>query len=124
MKKRILIIDDEKIIVKSLEKLLSKNGYEVIGTNTGLDAIMIFEEMDVDLVISDIKMPWTNGIDTIKELFHSLESKNKPVPPVIFITGYADKDLEEQAKELKPVAYIHKPFDTDQFITTIKDNLE
>src|SRR3990172_8230527 len=105
MKKKILVIDDEKIIVKSLEKLLGRDGFDVIGVSTGLDAIMVAEEMDIDLIVSDIKMPWTNGIDTIKELFDTLKSKNKDRPPVIFITGYADKELEKNAKELNPVAY-------------------
>lgn len=123
MKKKILVIDDEKIIVKSLEKLLGRNGFDVIGVSTGLDAIMVAEEMDIDLIVSDIKMPWTNGIDTIKELFDTLKSKNKDRPPVIFITGYADKELEKNAKELNPVAYMHKPFDNQSLVTTIKNAL-
>lgn len=124
MKKVILVVDDEKIIVKSLEKLLNKSGFEVIGVNNGLDVIMTFEEVDVDLVVSDIKMPWTNGIDTIKELFETLKSKNKLCPPVIFITGYADEELEAQAKELNPLAYVHKPFDNKNLIETIEKALK
>lgn len=123
MKKKILVLDDEKIIVKSLEKLLAKRGFEVVGVTAGLDAIMVFEEMDIDLVVSDIKMPWTNGIETIKELYDTLKLKNKDLPPVIFITGYADKELEEQAKELHPVAYILKPFDNQELINTIEKAL-
>lgn len=124
MKKRILVIDDEKIIIKSLEKLLGKSGFEAVIASTGLDAIMIAEEMDVDLIVTDIKMPWTNGIDTIRELFHTMELQNKSRPPVIFITGYADKELEEKAKELNPAAYMHKPFDNKELIETIKNALK
>jgi len=123
MKKTILVIDDEKMIIKSLEKLLGISGFEAVIASTGLDAIMIAEEMDIDLIVTDIKMPWTNGIETIKELFDTLDSKNKIRPPVIFITGYADKELEKQAKELNPVAYIHKPFDNQHLIETIKNSL-
>lgn len=99
------------------------NGFEAVIASTGLDAIMISEEMDIDLIVTDIKMPWTNGIETIKELFDTLDSKNKNRPPVIFITGYADKELEKQAGELNPAAYIHKPFDNQHLIETIKNAL-
>jgi CheY-like chemotaxis protein len=124
MKKKILVIDDERLIVKSLEKLLGRSGFDVVGVNTGLDAIMVAEETAIDLIVSDIKMPWSNGIDTIKELFDTLKSKNKNRPPVIFITGYADKKLEKQAKELNPVAYLHKPFDNQNLVKTIENTLK
>lgn len=124
MKKTILVVDDEKMIIKSLEKLLGKSGFEVVIANTGLDAIMIAEEMDIDLIVTDIKMPWTNGIDTIKELFHTMDLNDKSRPPVIFITGYADKELEEKAKELNPAAYIHKPFDNNELVETIQNALK
>ena len=123
MKKKILLIDDEDLIVISFHKLLTKSGYEVSVANTGMAALEIADDEEFDLVISDIRMPWINGIETIKELKQTLKSKQKKIPAIIFITGYADKDLEEDAKKLSPVAYLHKPIDIQELLKNVQNAL-
>lgn len=123
MKKKILLIDDEDLIIISFHKLLTKSGYEVSTANTGMVALEIAEDEEFDLVISDIRMPWVNGIETIKELKQNCESKQKKTPAIIFITGFADKDLEKSAKDFSPVAYMHKPIDIKELLTTVKTAL-
>lgn len=118
--KRILIIDDEEIIVRSLSKLLEKKGYEVYSTKSGADALILSEEEDFDLIISDIRMPGKNGVDLCRELQTNLAHTNKKKIPIIFITGFADESLEKQAQTLAPVAYIHKPFDVFEMLTIIE----
>lgn len=123
MKKRILLIDDEDLVIRSLGKLLTKSGYEVSVVSTGMDAVVMVEDNNFDLIISDIKMPWINGVETVKELNTAIESKQQPLPPVIFITGYADKECEEKAKELNPIAYMHKPIDIQELLSAVQKAL-
>lgn len=123
MKKKILLIDDEDLIGKSFHKLLTKNGYEVSVADTGMVALEIIDNEDFDLIISDIRMPWVNGIETIRAINKTLRSKQKKMPAVIFITGYADKELEEAAKEFSPAAYMHKPIDIKEFLGEVQKAL-
>lgn len=121
MAKKILVIDDEELIIRSLTKLLEKEGYSVLVAKNGADALAMSEEEDFDLIIADIRMPGINGVDTVESIFEALKQKQKKEIPVIFITGYADKDIEERAETLNPVAYIYKPFDIATLIGKVKE---
>ena len=120
MAKRILIIDDEELIIKTLSKLLEKEKYDVVVAKNGQDAIIMMEEEQFDLIISDIRMPGINGVETIKSIQGALQKNNAKKVPVIFITGYADQDIEKAARDLTPVDYIYKPFDIVDLLDKIK----
>src|SRR5512135_1606411 len=111
MAKTILVMDDEELIVRSLIKLLGKSGYSVLVAKNGADALAIAEEIALDLIVADIRMPGTNGVDTVSELYQKAQNNGAAKVPVIFITGYADDEIRQKAKTLKPLAYIYKPFD-------------
>ncbi len=117
MKKKILVIDDEELIIKSLEKLLEKNGFDVYVAKNGQDAIVMAEEESFDLIIADIRMPGINGVDTVKAILEKGVSVKRPV---IFITGYADEEIKNQAKAINPTAYIYKPFDISILVNEVK----
>lgn len=119
MTKKILVIDDEELITKSLTKLLEKEGFEVYTAKRGEDAITLCEEENFDLIIADIRMPGINGIDTIEHIYNKLKKI-----PTIFITGYADEKYEERAHKLSPIAFIYKPFDIKDFVEKIKEVLK
>ncbi len=68
MAKNILVIDDEELITKSLLKLLSKEGYNVTVARSGTEALENIKKIDFDLIISDVRMPEMDGIETIKEI--------------------------------------------------------
>src|SRR3989338_4299653 len=106
MPKKILVIDDEEIIIKSLSKLLEKNGYEVFIAKNGQDAIIMFEEEKFDLILADIRMPGINGAETVEQIYNEISAKHQRKIPTIFITGYADDMVEEKTKALNPAAYI------------------
>lgn len=119
MPKRILVIDDEELIIKSLSKLLEKNGYEVFITKNSQDALVLTEEEDFDLILADIRMPGINGVDAVEQIYNDkARGKSKKIP-VIFITGYADDKIEAKAKTLGPVAYIYKPFGAKELLEQI-----
>ena len=122
--KKILIIDDEEIVTKSIKKLLVKNKFEVQTANSGHEALEMAKKEKFDLIIADIRMPGINGVDTIKNIYKILEKKNKEITPAIFITGYVNEEIEKSAQELKPVAYIYKPFDISELVEKIKQILK
>ncbi|MBN3039684.1 MAG: response regulator [Candidatus Omnitrophica bacterium] len=124
MAKKILIIEDEKLITKTLQKLLKKEGYEVEIANNGADAIERAKEKDFDLIVSDIRMPLMDGIETIKVIRENRQEAGKPLIPEIIITGYADEEKYKSAVDLKVAAYIYKPFDTEEFLEAIRNNIK
>jgi CheY-like chemotaxis protein len=123
MSKKILIIDDEEIIIKSVKKLLEAEGFEVFVIKNGEDALAVAEEEDFDLIISDVRMPGISGIEVVRRIYASLEKRESPRPPFMFVTGYADKDCEKQAKTLDAAAYIYKPFDISEFLEIVNRTL-
>ena len=124
-KKNILIIDDEGLVTKSLQKLLAREGYNAVVATSGQEAIEKFKASGgFDLVVSDVRMPQINGIETIEKLRQLQREVGKEPVPEILITGYADEDSYNKALKLKVADYIFKPFDTQQFLDAIKKNLD
>ena len=123
MAKRILVIDDEALVIESLKKLLKKKGYDVSIAKNGLEAMQRVEEGDFDLIVSDIRMPDMNGIEIIKKIREYLKQNGKGSVPEILITGYASKENLEEAKKLNVADYIYKPFNIKDFLDVIERNL-
>ncbi len=122
MSKKILLIDDEELIIRSLLKLLEKNGYQVFIAKNGQDAVIMAEEEDFDLILADIRMPGINGVEAVDNIYKNTKRNQKKIP-AIFMTGYADEIVEKKAKTLAPVAYIYKPFDKDALLEKIKKTI-
>jgi CheY-like chemotaxis protein len=121
--KKILIIDDEEIVTKSLQKLLKKEGYQTTIAKSGSEAIEKVKRTDFDLIICDVRMPQMDGITTIKEIRRYLKENNRPQPPEVVITGYADLDKYQAAIDLEVADYLYKPFDTQDFLKIVKKNI-
>ncbi|MCX5697000.1 MAG: response regulator [Candidatus Omnitrophica bacterium] len=124
MAKNILVIDDEGLVTKSLQRLLKKEGFNVVIAAGGEEAIEQCKGVDFDLIVSDIRMPQLDGIATIRKIRALLKESGKQPIPEIFITGYADEDAYKNALELKVADYIYKPFYTKEFVDKIKKNLD
>ncbi len=124
MAKRILIVDDEAMITKSLKKLLTKEGFEPVIVSGGNEALGQVKTNDFDLLIIDIRMPQMDGIETIRAIREYMAVEGKDPIPEIVITGYADENKYKCAVDLKVNAYIYKPFDTSEFLGTIREVLE
>ena len=123
MGKRILVIDDEELIIRSLSKLLEKNGFEAFVAKSGQDALIMVEEENFNLIISDIRMPGLNGIEAVKGIYKIIQEREAEKPPVIFITGYTNEECKKEAKALNPIDYIYKPFDISNLVNRIKSTL-
>jgi len=123
LRKKILVIDDEELLVKTFARLLEKVNYDVRVASRPEDAIAMAEKEDFDLVLCDIRMPGKNGVETIREMQAARERKGRKSTPVIFLTGFADPKLEREAQALSPVAYIYKPFDTEKLLILIDSSV-
>lgn len=121
---RILLIDDEELVVRTLERLLRKTGYEVFSARNEQEALNHARENEFDLVLSDIRMPGKNGVEIMLEIQRFLSSRGRDRVPVIFLTGFADNKSEQEAQALNPVAYIYKPFDTEKLLQVIISSLD
>ncbi len=121
MKKRILVIDDDDLVRKSIQKLLHIEGYESVCVKDAREALEKLRALDFDLIISDIRMPGMNGVEAIKEARRIFDENSKNQLPIIFITGYADSSLELNAEKLGEV--ILKPFDLTRLVMTIREYL-
>lgn len=121
MKKRILVIDDEGIIIKTVGNLLTREGYEIQTCQNGTQAIDSVKNNDFDLIVTDIRMPDIDGLETIKTIKKYLKDQKKPDIPVIFITGFADSDAHVKAEKIGKV--IFKPFDMKEFLKIVAQKL-
>jgi CheY-like chemotaxis protein/DNA-binding PadR family transcriptional regulator len=103
---KILIVDDEAIIILQLEKRLRSMGYTIAGmAASGEDAVDIARHTQPDLVLMDIVMPGKmDGIEAAKIISGELDI------PVVFVTSFADDTIIEKAKSVRPYGYIMKPF--------------
>jgi len=116
--KAILIIDDDLQVLKSLEKLLKKEGYDTTCAGSGKEALEWVERKDFDLVVVDIRMPDLDGVETTKKIKEIRKNKNKPDIPVVFLTGYSDMVAIDSAKQYGEV--ILKPFNLDEFLSHVR----
>lgn len=121
MAKKILVIDDDELVVKTLRRLLVSQGYEADAANSAAEALNKISVSDFDLIISDIRMPGKNGVETAHEVKKLFSEKAKKDIPVVFITGFAEMGDQLKAEQLGEV--ILKPFDLDRIMMTIRDYL-
>lgn len=119
--KKILVVDDDKLVLQSVNKVLKREGYETILAQNADEAISKAQKESFDLIISDIRMPGKNGVEAIREVRKLFDEKVGKDVPIIFITGHAEIGDQLKAKSLGEI--ILKPFDIEQLIMTIREYL-
>ncbi len=102
---KILVVDDEPVIIRSCEIVLKSEGYNVEGALGGKEAILKMEQNSYDLVFTDLKMPEVDGITLIKWI-----KQKRPDTGVVIITGYPSQDTIKDALEVGIIDYVPKPF--------------
>jgi len=118
MKKKILIVDDEINIGLLLSTFLTKNGFEVSSTVSGVTALSVLSEQTFDLVLCDYRLEDIDG----KEILIKIK-ENYPATSVIIITGYSDIRLAVELIKLGAYDYIAKPLYPDEILITINKAL-
>lgn len=102
---RVLIADDDPIIVLDLKQMLENLGYDVIAeAHDGQQAIELAQTHQPDVCVFDVKMPVMDGIDAATAVI------NQSIAPVVLLTAYSDKELIDRAKDAGVFGYLVKPF--------------
>src|SRR4030042_128286 len=107
----ILIVADEKNYPLILSAVLQEEGFETLPANSGQEALAVLDQSDVDLVLTDMKMPKMDGI----ELLQHIKKKDAELP-VIMMTAYGTVEKAVEAMQKGAYSYILKPFDNEQLI--------
>jgi two-component system, NtrC family, nitrogen regulation response regulator NtrX len=115
---RILIIDDEPSIRRTLREILEYEKYQIDEAGTGMDALSMVNEQEFDVILCDIKMPEMDGIETLEAIKQITES------PVIMISGHGTIETAVDAIKKGAYDYISKPPDLNRLLITIKNALD
>jgi len=116
---RILIVDDEKDVLKVNEILLKRNGYTVVTAKNGEEGIIKYSQNSPDLVLLDIGMPGMGGIKSLQELM-GVDSNVK----VVIMSGYSEKKSIEEARKMGAKAFLQKPYHFTELLKTIRSVLD
>lgn len=114
---KILIAEDDELMLKTLELRLKKDGHEVILSSDGRDALLKIQQNNLDLVISDIMMPYVSGLEIISFLAENYQPKKIPI---IVLSGMGQEDIVLEAFQLGADDFITKPFSPSELSVRVK----
>ena len=112
----ILIVDNDEDLLRALTRRLERWGYRCLSACTGAQALSLFREVEVDLIITDLNMPQMDGIEFVRRLRRTCDV------PVIVITGFR-RTFAAELEELGAVTVLRKPFASDSLIDLITTEL-
>jgi len=113
-KKKILVIDDEQIVLDSVSQILIDENHEVDVSLSGREGLDWAIERPYDIVLTDIRMPDIGGMRVLRDI-----KRVKSSLPVLIITGYATTKSAVQAMKLGAAEYIEKPFEPEQLLEAV-----
>jgi two-component system nitrogen regulation response regulator NtrX len=119
MKPRILVVDDEAEIRRSVRMILEYEGYEVMEASSGPDGVALAERESPDLVFLDIKMPGMDGLDALQRI----KSGNESIP-VVIISGHGTVSTAVEATKAGAFDFIEKPLASERVLLTIRNALD
>jgi formate/nitrite transporter len=115
MAEKMLVIDDEDIVLKSCRKVFSAEGFDVVTTNSAQVGLKLISDSSFDVVLCDWKMPDFNGMDVVEEV--DRRSSNSAI---VMISGYPSVGRATEAMKRGAMDYIAKPFSPEEIIQTVK----
>lgn len=117
MGKRVMIVDDSRVVELQMKKMLEDSDYEVVSfCQDGETAIEQYSEILPDLVTMDIIMPGMDGLETARTIL-----EEHPDARIIMVSSLAYDDTIEEAKSIGTKTFIYKPFDRDQLLSALDD---
>lgn len=118
-KKRILVIDDDKSILRTFTRILQKNGYEIDVAETGKEAIEKSKEGNYDVALIDIRLPDMDGTDVLAKMQTTMRGAVK-----IMITGFPSLETGVRALDEGADAYLVKPVKSEELLELIEEKLK
>jgi DNA-binding NtrC family response regulator len=119
MSVRILIVDDEEIVIRSCRRILSDSMFSVDSAQNGMEALRKVDESDYDLMVLDIMMPGIDGLEVLQQV-----KERHPDVDVIMVTGLSQIQTAVKAMKLGAFDYLPKPFDPDELKHVVDRALE
>ena len=113
-KGRILVVDDDRLVLATLVHGLTQAGYEVVDADNGSDAILLADERNPALALLDIRMEGLSGFDVAAYL------RDVCRIPFMFLSAFSDSETAARVKELGAVAYLIKPLDVGQIVPAVE----
>ena len=101
---RILVVDDDPVVAKSIDRVLTAKGFAVINAQNGEDALKKLKNETYDVVFTDIKMPGISGIEVAERI-----KASQPWLPVVIITGYGSQENQSRAEAAGVSGFLNKP---------------
>jgi DNA-binding response OmpR family regulator len=114
---KILIADDEMIMLKIIELRLKKDGHQVIVTTNGQEALEKITQEDPDMIIADIMMPFTSGLEIVSVIKQDKQRRNVPI---IILSSMGQENVVLEAFNLGADDYITKPFSPNELSMRVK----
>ncbi|MBU0493232.1 MAG: response regulator [Chloroflexi bacterium] len=113
-KTRVLIVDDDPSLCRTLALILARKGHEVVTVEGGMQAVAAARQQPFDLILIDVLMPGQSGLDTLREL-----QAADPQARMVMMTGYAVAGLVAEAVGLGVDGVLYKPFDVEVVLNTL-----
>jgi DNA-binding NtrC family response regulator len=111
----VLVVDDDAAVAEFCRQVLSQAGHTVLMVKSGREALAALDEHEVDVVLSDVRMPGMDGVDLLRSI-----APRKGAPDVVLMTGFASISSAVEAIRLGAYDYLVKPFVADQLETTLQ----
>ncbi len=115
---RLLFVDDEKELVSAVVERLELRGIDGVGATSGDEALDHLREGSFDVVVLDVKMPGTGGLEVLRTI-----NRRHPEVKVILMTGHGSAKDSEIGRRLGAVAYLEKPVDLEDLLSTVDQAL-
>ena len=115
---KVLVVDDDPVVGRSFDRVLSERGYAVITAANGQEALDRMAREDYDMVFTDIRMPGMDGIDVAAKI-----KARQPWMPVVIVTGYGTDDAQARARKVGVTAFLHKPLSSDAIEASAREAL-
>lgn len=116
--RKVLVVDDDPVVGRSIDRILSPRGYAVISAASGAEALERLAREDYDVVYTDIKMPGMDGLEVAARI-----KASRPWLPVVIVTGYGSDANEAKAKDIGVAGFLRKPLSPEMVETSAHDAL-
>jgi DNA-binding NtrC family response regulator len=116
---KILVVDDDAIVIKSCKRILEAEGFEVSSVPGADQALEAIRTSDFDLLLIDVKMPKHDGMYLMREI-----KKNWPEIPTIIMSGYPTPETIAEVLRLGATLFIPKPFRPDELVKSVRQVLK
>ncbi len=110
--RRVLVVDDDAVVGRSINRVLTEHGYLVREAMSGSEAMEELDQKRYDMVFTDLRMPGMDGLEMASRM-----KKSHPEMPVVVITGYGTEASEQRARDLGVAGFLHKPLSPEAIIS-------